>query len=284
MTQCKKTCAYYYEQNGLKTCVSGCADSYAFRNVINESTTECVAACTYPKPFQNEGECVEDCAYYHEVDGAMVCDERCSADKPYHRKFDDDTMECVAQCPQEQQWVTDGKCGTGCAASQYTVEADSNGVSVNRCLDETQIEGYGFYTEEQVGDQTYKRRYKSCQEAGLTYNAAGKCVAACDQTFDETNTCKTCLAKNGTFWNAGECVDKCPEDTFLSGDKCIAECALYYLSEDQVRVCTPVCPDGKQLTKKVDGSTECVAACTDPKPFQNGGECVEDCAYYYVEG
>ena len=143
-------------------CVTACPQGKELTRKINDSITECVAECTGDTPFKQDTECVANCDLYHEENGVNVCDSACPSDKPYQLYEDEDTMECVEECPSEFKWVTGDKCGKSCAEQQYTVEIDTNDVSINRCLTSANESSYQFFIVEELAEGTYKRRFTSC--------------------------------------------------------------------------------------------------------------------------
>ena len=174
-TYCVAKCASnaFAEEGEHLHCQDECTGKF-----INDSTTDnmskCVAECPESHKFHDGQQCKDDCPFYHNESGVFVCDKGCNKTAPYMFREDDDTIKCVAKCPDTDPWLADGYCVKECQNGAFTTET-SDDVTHYKCADSCPV----VYAEETNFEKTYKHCYDSCASAGLNYDTDGKCDMGC---------------------------------------------------------------------------------------------------------
>lgn len=302
--ECVETCSAYLDVDD-NTCYSGecpegknrivgsddswpvrCASKCPGEYLLDAGRHECVLKCPDDSPFvEIDGSCVGRCKssnYVEIVDesGSLTRLKCLQFECPHYFELNEsngDSHRCVNECPDGKYFSYEKHCLKMCP------EAAPFATTVTPA-------------DENLGENSPERPRFTCSAKCSPKQFVLDNFAYTDPDGTETRLnirkCEKCanLKVRDAETKHFRCVDSCPPETPYADSPesktCTAECAFYYFTEENEKMCTKSCPassDAPFYVPSLEPAQKCVPACPGlPFAEESSGKCLKRCASGYV--
>ena len=288
---------YYIPGNINNKCLDKCSglEKYSFSlKGSADNPQPCLEKC----PIRNQ--------YYDNninSNDYKICTAKCTS------YFRSETKECVSSCDPNEYIINENECATECTKNATFIAYSTN--NEKKCVIKCDSEHHFYYElgSLSTGETVYKCTDNCQTNSSYNLEYGNKCVKECpEEAFLDGNTCKLKCGSNDSKFKIivsadgtksyectsdcdaneyigsnKECIEQCPrEENFVNGKNCQTYCEKYYKRTDKIGndkfgyyniyECTNTC-----VGFVLEGTNECVTACTEDKPYLLGNVCVSIC-------